>query len=268
VGAYSDAPSTSKTLILHWNGHTWQQVPSPSQGTEDTLSAVRAVSATNAWAVGSTFSGHTSTALILHWNGHTWKHVTTPVVGAESDLSGVTATSGSNAWAVGDSETSTSQRTLILHWNGHTWSRQASPSVGAEDVLAAVGASSASNAWAVGDAFSNGSTDKTLILHWNGHTWCRVKSPNAGGSATASFLQGVTVVSGSNAWAAGSSGNTPATTKPEIQHWNGHAWQVVPSPNPGGARLLAVGASSASNVWAVGDFTSGGHNQTLAVHCC
>jgi len=47
------------------------------------LNAVRTVSATDAWAVGSFGNGTTGQPLILRWNGHKWAQV------------------ASNAWAVG-----------------------------------------------------------------------------------------------------------------------------------------------------------------------
>lgn len=94
--------------------------------------------------------------------------------------------------------------------------------------------------------------------------WRHVSSP---GSGPASGLYGVTALSSANAWAVGyfDNGTSHQTL---VLHWNGTAWKLVPSPNPGGpdhANLLyGVRASSASNIWAVG--TTGGF--TLALHCC
>src|SRR5262249_5307276 len=62
-----------KTLIMHWNGTTWKQVPSPSPASGSTLSGVAATSARNAWAVGVINS--TAKVLIVRWNGTTWKKV-------------------------------------------------------------------------------------------------------------------------------------------------------------------------------------------------
>jgi hypothetical protein len=48
-----------------------------------------------------------------------------------------------------------------------------------------------------------------------------------------------------------------------IEHWNGSAWTIVPSPNVGSGNnsLAAVAARSANDVWAVGyadkDLSSG-----------
>jgi hypothetical protein len=63
----------AKTLILHWNGTAWKQVPSPSPAPSPELSGVTATSATSAWAVGQTGTAGRIKTLILHWNGTTWK---------------------------------------------------------------------------------------------------------------------------------------------------------------------------------------------------
>ena len=45
---------TDRTLIAHWDGTTWAQVPSPSPGTTvSRLSSVSADSATDVWAAGN-----------------------------------------------------------------------------------------------------------------------------------------------------------------------------------------------------------------------
>ena len=49
-----------------------------------------------------------------------------------------------------------------------------------------------------------------------------------------------------------------------ILHWNGVAWQRVPSPNPDGvAALAAVAASPDGPVWAVGTDIAGNKPMTL-----
>jgi hypothetical protein len=53
------------------------------------------------------------------------------------------------------------------------------------------------------------------------------------------------------------------------ERWNGSAWKQVPSPSPGRASsLTSVAATSASNVWAVGDFSNDGLSRVFAIHCC
>ena len=80
-------------------------------------------------------------------------------------------------------------------------------------------------------------------------------------------LTGVAVLAAGNAWAVGSyAGNDGGLTL--VEHWDGAAWSVVPSPDPGGSGgsgdfLTAVSAVSPSAIWAVGDY--GGESKTLIV---
>ncbi len=54
VGNDTNSNSPSQTLIEHWNGTSWKVVASPNVGTSDNgLSSVTAVTATNLWAVGA-----------------------------------------------------------------------------------------------------------------------------------------------------------------------------------------------------------------------
>jgi hypothetical protein len=247
---------TGKSIILHWNGASWKQVPSPTPRGGGAFYAVSVTSASNAWAVGGN-DGKPFRTLIAHWNGHAWKQVAS----TGGALFGVAATSAGNAWAVGCAGDcyqgfGTPMKTLILHWNGHAWARVTSPSPGTATSLSAVAATSASNAWAVGctaDCFISSATPQTVILHWNGHGWARVASP-AGGTTGA--LTGVAAVSAGNAWVVGCTGHcfgpdaSPGTL---LAHWNGSTWQKVTAPSPaGGSVLAAVAARRGAGAWAVG----------------
>ena len=48
-----------------------------------------------------------------------------------------------------------------------------------------------------------------------------------------------------------------------IEHWNGTAWSIVPSPSPGSDDLLTgvTTSNAASNVWAVGSDVPAGATQ-------
>jgi hypothetical protein len=276
VGQYFDG-SALRTLTVHWNGSAWTQVPSPnvSGSTLDDLVAVHATSATDVWAVGSYHNGNNvSQTLILHWDGSAWTQVPSPDPGGaarDQELTSVTGVSARDAWAVGFYDTGAFDKSIILHWNGTSWKQVNSPSPGSQGTfLQSVGAASAGNAWAVGSAY-NGAADKTLIVHWDGSAWKQVKTPNPGGATQNSDLMSVAVTSANDAWASGSYG-TGTGLRTLVLHWDGSAWHQTTTPNLGGATiddaLLAVGASSASNVWAVGAYYNGAVNQTLAVHCC
>jgi hypothetical protein len=143
-----------------------------------------------------------------------------------------------------------------------------SVSVGESNSLSGVSTTSTCDAWAVG-AFSNGLSSQTLIEHWDGTRWRHVKSPNPGGRSRADGLRGVVAVTARRAWAVGIYGNGIAS-QTLIERWNGSAWKVVPSPNPGGVShsdsLTAVDATSRANVWAVGSFRRQGTIRTLTLH--
>jgi hypothetical protein len=183
-------------------------------------------------------------------------------------LYGVAATSASNAWAVGGFFNGTTDQGFILRWNGQKWSRQAIPNPGGPTgytVLNAIAAGAASGkAWAVGNYF-DGTTDRTLILAWTGGKWVHQASPTPGDS----LLAGAATTGADNTWAVGAYDSGPVRVA-LILHWNGTKWAQVTSPNPGSDRFLsAVAASSATNAWAVGQFTNDdGLNQNFAIHCC
>ena len=136
------------------------------------LASVSALSASDAWAVGSDNSG----TLVLHWNGTAWAQVPSPNPGiGHSALSGVDALSPSDAWAVGSYDTGRgtriSSKNLVLHWNGASWTQVASPSPAGQggSELLGVSARSAGDAWAVGLVVRHNLS--TLVLHWNGARW-------------------------------------------------------------------------------------------------
>jgi Bacterial Ig-like domain (group 3) len=278
VGYYHTATGAYKTLILHWNGRAWSKVksPNPSQGGVglDELFGVSAVSGSDAWAVGeyTGFPANAYDTLILHWNGTAWTQVKSPnpssCPGTECGinvLDGVSALSGRSAWAVGEYQNSdgVTLNSLVLRWNGTAWKQVSTPNVPKLDRgLDGVSAVSGSDAWAVGTEGVLGSAFfSTLIMHWNGRAWSLVKSPSPGSAVGENFLRGVSAVSGSDVWAAGSYAfdlNNPNPNEPDtlILHWNGKAWTQVKTPNPSSTfnELNGVSALSGSDAWAVGDY--------------
>ena len=173
-----------------------------------------------------------------------------------SGLSGVAAVSVTNVWAVGYYVNTTGvTQTLTEHWNGTSWSVVKSPSPASmNNELFSVAAVSATDVWAVGFITrnsANGPVEQTLIEHWNGTSWSVVKSPNVGTSPT---FSGVAAVSAHDVWSVGSHNNSNNVFQTLTEQWDGKQWSVVKSPSPGSfnTQLLAVAATSAHDVWAVG----------------
>ena len=94
-----------------------------------------------------------------------------------------------------------------------------------------------------------------------------VPSPNAG--TNDNYLNGVAAISATDVWAVGYYINGTGVNQTLVEHWNGSAWSVVPSPNVGTTYdnyLKGVAAVSATNVWAVGYYYNGTVYQTLMEH--
>ena len=247
----------TQSLIAHWNGTNWTRKLS-SRGF---LRGAAATSRRSAWAVGGTdwFSPQT---LVEHWDGHAWTQVPSPSPTPGGYLNGVATASPGNAWAVGligdgpGAGTGPADRTLIEHWDGHAWARVPSPgnAPGTRTVLNAVAAASPRNAWAVGSTDA-GNTNRAFIVHWDGTAWQRVDAPTPVPGVS---LLGVAATSPHNAWAVGQTafkGACGPTCATVIEHWDGSAWTLVPSPNPPSVLvnvLLGVAATSPRNAWAVG----------------
>lgn len=123
-----------------------------------------------------------------------------------------------------------------------------------------IAAISASNAWAVGFQRSSGLLFHVLVEHWNGTAWSTAASAPLP-PANDTRLHSAAALSSSNIWAVGSNTtetSTSTNSQSLIEHYNGTAWSVVPSPagEPADSELLSVTAVSANNIWAVGHTTA------------
>ncbi len=217
-----------KTLVLHWDGSTWQPQPSPDLGVGglNELFGVSATSSNNAWAVGYYDDGGATQTLIERWDGTSWTVETSPNVGGpdyNNELLGVASTSPTNAWAVGKYRTRHGNHTLVERWDGTAWQVQPSPNSGGFNQLSGVAATSSTNAWAVG-FYDNGDVPfHTLTEHWNGTVWKVKPSPDPGSEYN--YLNGVAATSSSNAWAVGYFNNFGGLDRSIALHWNGTAWR-------------------------------------------
>jgi hypothetical protein len=253
----------------------WTVVKSPDgRSKNNVLNGVSASAANNVWAVGGYQAGDPINGpfqtLAERWNGTAWSVVSSANAGAEDTLYGVAAISPTNVWAVGDfmPQLTSPQTAFIEHWNGQKWSIVSSPHPGQLSSLFGVRAVFANHVWAVGFYYNNAGNSRTLIEHWNGRKWSLVPSPSPG--LTDNLLDGLTVISAGDIWAAGSqSSDFQNTLQTLIERWDGKTWSVMPSPNPGSLynALGGMTAVSANDIWAVGGYSSNNFvGQTLAEH--
>ena len=188
-----------------------------------------------------------------------WSVVHSPLVGtADNSLGAIGGSGPGDIWAVGnflpDAAGSNPDATLSLadHYDGTRWTPVPTPNTGPNfNTLFGV-AGSEGKAWAVGVALRDDYTTRALVEAWDGHTWTVAPSPQPG--AGGNQLWGVTALSPSNVWAVGDQVSAEGTFGTLVEHWDGHAWSVVPSPDPGSAgnQLYGLVALGPSDIWAVG----------------
>ncbi len=230
----------------------WSIVASPNAlgPPSGELQAVSCPSVTSCFAVGHSFNGSTYSTLVERWNGTAWSIVASPnrVGASQSSLAGVSCTTTTSCFAVGTSGSST----LVERWNGTAWSIVASPNGASQSSLAGVSCTTTTSCFAVG--YSDGST---LVERWNGTAWSIVASPNPAGAFN--MLAGVSCTTSASCFAVGVSviGLFNSTSSTLVERWNGTAWSIVASPNPGQSRLAGVSCTTSTSCFAVGTSTNG-----------
>jgi hypothetical protein len=208
------------------------------------LLGVVALSATDAWAVGSTGSPDAPTGTLLeHWDGSLWANVAAPGAGtAGSSLAAVDASGPDDVWAVGSASGAGALPT-ILHWDGSAWAVTAVPTVLGGGALTGVAAISPTDAWAVGYEGDTGvGTERALVLHWDGSAWT-VAATKAGGGK--SLLRGVDSSGPDDAWAVGYHHKRPAA-----MHFDGSQWRWAKLDARGD--LFGISVPAPGDAWAVG----------------
>jgi hypothetical protein len=180
VGSSGLSSAQASTFVAHFNGATWQSVPSVTfaSGTSVAFNGVVALAPNNVWAVGTiaeVLNGPTST-LIEHYDGSEWSVVPSPNEGQNQSnvLRGITAVSPTDIWACGDylaADGSGNQMTLLVHWDGTSWTLAPSPNPEMGSILVDTlfaGVTTGHNVWIVGSQLpgvvGNGFID-TLAIH-------------------------------------------------------------------------------------------------------
>lgn len=262
VGYRGGGKVNAAPLIEHWNGTRWRVTSIPSLHATGYVTAVSALSPTDAWAVGSygSSSRHVRT-LALHWNGKHWTRVTTPNPASQGAqavdrLSAVVAVSADDVWAAGNARVTLgkhhAEQTLVLHWDGKRWARLPSPNEAPlvhGSWLLGLASAGANRVWAVG-THGTGHGQVTLVERWNGQAWQVVTTPTGPTRSYEQALRRVTVVSATDAWAAGGYAGSGL-----VEHWDGESWSRVPvAGQPATSSLYGISAASSRDVWAVGQY--------------
>jgi hypothetical protein len=183
------------SLLMHYDGSTWHESPSPAAGI---IRAVSMVSANEGWAVGGN-------GTILHYNGSSWSEVDSPTSDA---LFGVDMVSANEGWAVGDQ--------AILRYNGDSWLYFNNP---LSCQLRSVDMVSADEGWVAGITYSYSGR----IMHYDGSSWTTSYT-------TSRSLNDIDMVDASTGWAVGYV--YPYPQHDNVYRYNGSQWSRFGSGIP------------------------------------
>jgi hypothetical protein len=266
---------------IHFDGRSWTAFPAPKIRGDNTgyLAGVVDISPTLAWAAGTVNVGLANPGQVIEqWNGTQWSVFPGPKFGAEEQPSvfAMTSTSANDIWAIGSLLVEEEELFFLFeHWNGTAWTATALES--GDAFLMGASADATNDAWAVGFNGPENDDSGTLAFHWNGTHWSQVATPNVG--AGANQLNSVLALAPNDVWAVGFSTAVPppqsAPTLTLIEHFDGAAWSIVPSPNVGpnsgyqSNRLFGLTANSPTDIWAFGSFFAAdgsGNQHTLLLH--
>ena len=256
----------------------WDLVPTPNVGDKTNwLSAVTAISADDAWAVGlwRNNSGVFG-PLAMRWDGTIWSLADLPDtshLGGLPETNGVEAASNGDVWVVGKVFTGypTDQLPLLLRWRGNTWDyvntmtlrpQTVYPFGARGGILDEVDALTPDDIWAVGLASGygdGGATTVPLAAHWDGDSWTDVEVPRVANRHHE--LRDVVAISSNDVWAVGDYRNVAGAFHAVTYHWDGSSWSHVDSPLEqmgGDSGLDDVAATGPNDVWALGGVLQGG----------
>jgi len=229
----------------------WSIVANPNiEGGDTVLIQISATSANDVWAVGYSGRAGATQTLVQRWDGKEWRTIPSANVPSRNNyLTGVAALAPDNVWVVGYHCTGncSDAAPLIQHWDGGQWNTAPVQEMGRLNGIDAV---SANDIWVVG--YSN---EGTISLHWNGQRWIPVPTNDQSVANRSLMLNAVVAIAADNVWAVGQEHDTQANSYTElIYRWDGARWTSVAGAGAAqGARLYAVAATSADDVWAVGD---------------
>jgi len=261
VGSYRNTDGSLHDLIEYWNGTSWSVQTGANPGANgNSLSGVKALSATNIWAVGSYVDANSVTHILIEHStdgGQTWTQDTASYTG-NGTLKAIDGDpSSGDAWAVGNDS---SGNALTLHLvNGHFASQTNNVTPNSYTYLYGVSEHSSSDVWAVG---TRGQTSAdTFTMHWeavNGtYQWVTKTSPNAleyGNTYDADSLYGVVDIGTDDAWAVG--GAAGDTSTGFLTHWNGTSWSSPTIVNLNVSNYLdslrSIAATSSNDIWSAG----------------
>jgi hypothetical protein len=245
--------------LLHWDGAQWTKNTTVGAG----VTSIWGSAPNDVWAVGGN--------VLAHWNGSSWSTQSYVPSSGVMSFRAVWGFAKSDVWAVGD-------KPDVLHYDGASWTKY--PNAFAAQSFTGLWGTASTDLWAFTGtltAWHNSGTGFAAVttagvgvkagwgaasndvwgtagVHWDGTMWSQAITTAVGQIA---FWGS----SATDVWAVGGLGSFP--DHGSTAHWDGVAWcerdipiteDVAPGYNVRftSENVLAVGGSSASDVWAVG----------------
>jgi hypothetical protein len=237
------------TLAEVWNGTKWsiQTTPKPSTGTSS-LNSLSCTAANACEAVGDYYRSQWFT-LAEVWNGTKWSIQKTPkfaqVTGnTPLELSGVSCTAANACEAVGWYLKNLDYVPVAEKWNGTTWTVQTTPKPTGttSSPLYGVSCTAANACEAVGQRVDGTNPNGvTLAEVWDRTKWSIQTAPRPARTGQSS-LDAVSCTTAHACEAVGSD-DYPDVVSTLAEVWNGIAWSVQTTPNPGPAESFLYGVS-------------------------
>ena len=171
--------------------------------------------------------------------------VVRPCGRAPSGLLSVSAVSAADAWALGYIHAAHCA-TFLEHWNGRSWrTTRIAADVAYGPLASPIVASSAADVWLfpIGSSAAAAFLGLEYALNWNGHRWRSSELPRP------TIVTSAEAFGGADAWAFGvTMRNDVVGSIPYAARYDGKRWRVARMPGA----PLSVGATSATDMWAVG----------------
>ncbi|GII03992.1 hypothetical protein [Planobispora takensis] len=213
----------------------WKTVPDPPLKPSHSLVDVAASGPSEVWAVGYQYGAEDREGMpaVVRWDGSRWREMK---VGADEvyHMEGVSVGGPDDVWIAGNGESA-----FTAHWDGRRWTPHRPFGVAQDHRLSDV-AASGGRAW-----FVSNSPGGASVVEWTGDRFRNVfQSP--------STIEAITVGDG-RVWAVGHSG----AQGPVIIEGTGQSWGSQGFPEIPGGRLNQVWQVSPSDVWAVGEVSTG-----------
>lgn len=250
---------------------TWELVDVDNAPQDVLLQSVSVLSTKDVRVVGLQDNIGTWTG---HWDGRSAKAATQlPGIPFETVMlpGAVDYDPTGSGWTLFSGSVRGQTATNTARWHDGRWTVvQPAPSpdpLTTGTALAALEALAPDDAWAAGRSYlaqegvvAGVQPTGALLEHWDGQQWRIVDNPMS--SADGAYLNDIKAIAANNLWAVGGQWNEERQqTVPLVLHYDGTAWQVLPTPaGQAPSALYAVHGSGPDDVWAVGAQTRTGTN--------